>query len=83
MESPIGILRSKPERRIGLDEQMNYEEEFAAANARRQLFGKKKLPFQKSEKWFLDPNTLNGMVYAIRGETESTRQKRWQGIVPL
>jgi hypothetical protein len=50
--------------------QMDYEEEFTAANARRQLFGKKELPFQKSQRWFLDPNTLNGMAHAIRGVTE-------------
>jgi hypothetical protein len=55
---------------------MDYEEEFTAANARRQLFGKKPLPFHKNQKWFLDPNTLNGMVYAIRSETEKYNCRR-------
>ena len=58
---------------------MDYEEEFTAANARRQLFGKKPLPFHKSQKWFLDPNTLNGMVYAIRSETEKYTAEEMAG----
>jgi hypothetical protein len=58
---------------------MNYEEELAAANARRQLFGKTPLPFHKSGKWFWDPNTLNAMVHGIRGETEKYTPEEMAG----
>jgi hypothetical protein len=58
---------------------MNYEAEFHEANARRELFGKDPLPFEKSTSWFLDEVSLRKMILGIQRETRNYTAEQMAG----